>query len=192
MGILTAMSFVPSHEEQLLRESVAGIAAGFGPAYIREKVEREEPPTELWDALAQKGFLGVNIPEEYDGGGRGMTELAAVGEELGALGCPLLLLVVSPAIAGSILARHGTAEQKDRWLRGIGTGEQKIAFAVTEPDAGTNTHNITTKATPDGQGGYRIRGQKVYISGVEDADALMVVTRTDDGVGVFIVDTDAP
>src|SRR3954471_17077737 len=64
------MSFVPSHEEQLLRESVAGIAAGFGPAYIREKVEREEPPRELWDALAEKGFLGVNIPEEYDGGGR--------------------------------------------------------------------------------------------------------------------------
>src|SRR4051794_9614664 len=187
-----SIPLIPSDEERLLRESVAGIAGKYGAQYMRRCSDAGEPPTELWDALAQKGFLGVNIPEEYDGGGRGMTELAAVGEELGALGCPLLLLVVSPAIAGSILARHGTAEQKDRWLRGIGTGEQKIAFAVTEPDAGTNTHNITTKATPDGEGGYRIRGQKVYISGVEDADALMVVTRTDDGVGVFIVDTDAP
>jgi alkylation response protein AidB-like acyl-CoA dehydrogenase len=120
-----------------------------------------------------------------------MTELAAVGEELAAAGCSLLLLVVSPAIAGSILARHGSEEQKDRWLRGIAAGTTKIAFAVTEPDAGTNTHNITTRAKPDGAGGYRIRGQKVFISGVEDAEALMVVTRMEDGVGVFIVDTDA-
>ena len=78
---------------------------------------------ELWDALAEKGFLGVNIPEEYDGGGRGMTELAAVGEELRVAGCSLLLIVVSPAIAGSVLARHGTPEQKERWLRGIGAGD---------------------------------------------------------------------
>src|SRR4051794_15307582 len=173
MGILTAMSFVPSHEEQLLRESVAGIAAGFGPAYIREKVERAEPPRELWDALADKGFVGVNIPEEYDGGGRGMTELAAVGEELARAGCALLLMVVSPAIAGSVLARHGTAEQKERWLRGIGAGTLKIAFAITEPDAGTNTHNLATVAERQ-NGTYVLRGQKTFISGVEDADALFV------------------
>jgi alkylation response protein AidB-like acyl-CoA dehydrogenase len=191
-AVAPSIPLVPTDEERLLRESVAGIASGFGARYMREKHAAGLPPTELWDALAQKGFLGVNIPEEYDGGGRGMTELAAVAEELGAAGCPLLLMVVSPAIAGSILARHGSDEQKDRWLRGIGTGTTKIAFAVTEPDAGTNTHNITTRATPDDNGGYRIRGQKVYISGVEDADALMVVTRMDEGVGLFIVDSDAP
>jgi alkylation response protein AidB-like acyl-CoA dehydrogenase len=191
-ALVPSIPLVPSDEERLLRESVAGIASGFGAPYMREKHAAGLPPTELWDALAQKGFLGVNIPEEYDGGGRGMTELAAVAEELGAAGCPLLLMVVSPAIAGSILARHGSEEQKERWLRGIGAGTTKIAFAVTEPDAGTNTHNITTRATPDGDGGYRIRGQKVYISGVEDADALMVVTRMEEGVGLFIVDSNAP
>jgi alkylation response protein AidB-like acyl-CoA dehydrogenase len=191
-AVAPSIPLVPSDEERLLRESVAGIASGFGAPYMREKHAAGLPPTELWDALAQKGFLGVNIPEEYDGGGRGMTELAAVAEELGAAGCPLLLMVVSPAIAGSILARHGSEEQKERWLRGIGAGTTKIAFAVTEPDAGTNTHNITTRATPDGDGGYRIRGQKVYISGVEDADALMVVTRMEEGVGLFIVDSNAP
>ncbi len=192
------MSFVASHEEQLLRESVAGIAAGFGPAYIREKVERSEPPRELWDALAEKGFLGVNIPEEYDGGGRGMTELAAVGEELTRAGCSLLLLVVSPAIAGSVLARHGTPEQKERWLRGIGAGTLKMAFAVTEPDAGTNTHNLQTVAERR-NGKYVLSGQKTFISGVEDADALFVVARTGvnepSGRGLlslFIVDVDAP
>jgi alkylation response protein AidB-like acyl-CoA dehydrogenase len=191
-AVAPSIPLIPSDEERLLRESVAGIASSYGPAYIKKKHDAGLPPSELWDALAEKGYLGVNIPEEYGGGGRGMTELAAVGEELAAAGCSLLLLVVSPAIAGSILARHGSEEQKDRWLRGIGAGTTKIAFAVTEPDAGTNTHNITTRATPDGSGGYRIRGQKVFISGVEDAEALMVVTRMDDGVGVFIVDTDAP
>jgi alkylation response protein AidB-like acyl-CoA dehydrogenase len=191
-AVVPSIPLIPSDEERLLRESVAGIASSYGPAYIKNKHDAGLPPSELWDALAEKGYLGVNIPEEYGGGGRGMTELAAVGEELAAAGCSLLLLVVSPAIAGSILARHGSEEQKDRWLRGIGAGTTKIAFAVTEPDAGTNTHNITTRATPDGSGGYRIRGQKVFISGVEDAEALMVVTRMDDGVGVFIVDSDAP
>jgi alkylation response protein AidB-like acyl-CoA dehydrogenase len=191
-AVVPSIPLIPSDEERLLRESVAGIAGSFGPRYIREKHDAGLPPSELWDALAEKGYLGVNIPEEYGGGGRGMTELAAVGEELAAAGCSLLLLVVSPAIAGSILARHGSEEQKDRWLRGIAAGTTKIAFAVTEPDAGTNTHNITTRAVADGNGGYRIRGQKVFISGVEDAEALMVVTRMEDGVGLFIVDVDAP
>ncbi|MDX6665634.1 MAG: hypothetical protein QOG68_1840 [Solirubrobacteraceae bacterium] len=192
------MSFVASDEERQIRESVAGIAAGFGPAYMKECVAQETPPTALWDALAEKGFVGVNIPEEFDGGGRGMTELAAVMEELAFAGCPLLLMVVSPAIAGSVLARHGTSEQKERWLRGIGSGELKIAFAITEPDAGTNTHNLSTVAERS-NGSYVLRGQKTFISGVVVADALFVVARTGvnepSGRGLlslFIVDVDAP
>jgi alkylation response protein AidB-like acyl-CoA dehydrogenase len=191
------LALVPSHEETMLREAVAGIAAGFGPAYIRDRVAAGEPPTELWDALAQHGYLGVNVPEDYEGGGRGMTELAAVGEELGRAGCPLLLLVVSPAIAGSVLARHGTPDQKDRWLRGIGRGDLRVAFAVTEPDAGTNTHNLQTVARRD-NGGYVLRGTKTFISGVEDAHALLVVARTGENrqsgrglLSLFIVDVDA-
>jgi alkylation response protein AidB-like acyl-CoA dehydrogenase len=193
-----ALPLVPSHEETLLREAVAGIAAGFGPAYIREKVEAKEPPAELWEALAERGYLGVNIPEEYDGGGRGLTELAAVGEELAKAGCPLLLLLVSPAIAGSVLVRHGTPEQKERWLRGIGRADLRVAFAITEPDAGTNTHNLSTRAERR-DGAYVLRGTKTFISGVEDAHALLVVARTgtneESGRGLlslFMVDVDAP
>lgn len=196
--MIAAMSFIASDEELQIREAVAGIASGFGRAYIRRCVEAGEPPTELWDALAEKGYVGVNIPEAYDGGGRGMTELAAVMEELAFAGCPLLLMVVSPAIAGSVLARHGTPEQKERWLRGIGSGELKIAFAITEPDAGTNTHNLSTRAERR-DGSYVLNGQKTFISGVEDADALFVVARTGvneaSGRGLlslFIVDVDAP
>jgi alkylation response protein AidB-like acyl-CoA dehydrogenase len=195
---MPVLPLVPSDEERLLRESVAGIASGYGPAYIRRCNDEGIPPSELWDVLAEKGYLGVNIPEEYGGGGGGMTELAAVGEELNKAGTPLLLLVVSPAIAGSVLVRHGSQEQKDRWLRGIGAGTLKVAFAVTEPDAGTNTHNLATTAKRI-DGGFAIRGQKVFISGVEDAEALLVVARTgtnsESGRGLlslFIVDTDAP
>ena len=181
----------------MLRETVAGICRSFGPQYTREKVAAGEPPTELWDALAERGYLGVNIPEEYGGGGLGMSALAAVGEEIAANGCSLLLIVVSPAIVGSILAKHGTPDQKDHWLTGIAAGTTKVVFAITEPDAGSNSHNISTAARRT-EGGYSIRGQKTYISGVEDADAILVVARKreDDGTLslplLFIVDVDAP
>ena len=192
------LALVPSDEEAMLREAVAGVCSGFGPEYMRERIAAGEAPTELWAALAERGYLGVNVPEEYDGGGRGLTELAAVGEEIARAGCSLLLIVVSPAIAGSVLARHGTPEQKDRWLRGIGRGDLKVAFAITEPDAGTNTHNLQTTATRR-DGSWFLRGTKTFISGVEDADALLVVARSgvnrESGRGLlslFIVDVDAP
>ena len=193
-----SLPLVPSQEERLLRESVRHVAASFGPEYFIRTSNAGEPPTELWNALAEKGYLGVNIPEEYDGGGLGLYELAIVAEEVAAAGCPLLLIVVSPAIVGSILTRHGTPEQKDRWLRGIGTGERRAAFAITEPDAGSNSHKISTVARRD-NGKYILNGQKYYISGMEDAQQVLVVARTskDESSGrgrlsLFVVDTDAP
>ena len=122
------------------------------------------------------GFLGVNVPEEYEGGGLGLLELAMVEEEVSAAGCPLLPLLVSPGIAGTVLARHGTEEQKQRWLRGIGSGREHYAFAITEPDAGSNSHNIATRARRDGDG-WLLSGTKTYISGVEDCDGLLVMAR---------------
>src|SRR3954470_5002737 len=192
-----ALSLVPSQEEAMLRETVASIAGSFGPEYTRRINTAGEPPLELWDALASRGYLGVNIPEEYDGGGLGMAALAAVGEEVTAAGCGLLLIVVSPAIVGSILTRHGTPDQKDHWLRGIGRGTTKFAFAITEPDAGSNSHNLATAARRD-NGKWILRGQKTFISGVEEADAILVVARVrepDGSMGLpllLIVDSDAP
>jgi alkylation response protein AidB-like acyl-CoA dehydrogenase len=127
-----------------------------------------------------------------------MSGLAAVGEEISAAGSSLLLIVVSPAIVGSILARHGTDEQKDRWLTGIAAGTTKVAFAITEADAGTNSHNITTSLARGGDGVFVLNGQKTYISGVEHADAVLVVARTrlpDGSLGLpslAIVDVDSP
>ena len=192
------LPIVPSDEEAGIRAAVRGICESFGgPEYHRRIVANEEPPTELWNALAEKGYLGVNLPERYGGGGLGMHALQMVGEEISAAGCSLLLIVVSPAIVGSIIARHGTESQREEWLPGIAAGTTKVAFAITEPDAGTNSHNLSTAATRDG-GLYRLRGTKTYISGVEDADAILVIARKREADGtlglplLMLVDTDSP
>jgi alkylation response protein AidB-like acyl-CoA dehydrogenase len=193
----TSLPIVPTQEETLLRETVAGICADFGPDYMRERRDAGEPPRELWDALASRGYMGVNIPEEYGGGGLGMQALSWVGEEIAAAGCSLLLIVVSPAIVGNILAKHGTQAQKDRWLRGIGAGTTKVAFAITEPDAGSNSHKLSTSLRRDGDR-YFLNGQKTFISAVEDAEHVLVVARTRLASGelglpsLAIVDVDAP
>ena len=140
------LPLVFSDEEREIREAVAGICARLGgPDYHRRIVAADEPPTELWTALAEKGYLGVNLPERYGGGGLGMHALQAVGEEISAAGCSLLLIVVSPAIVGSIITRHGTEAQREQWLPAIAGGTTKVAFAITEPDAGTNSHNLSTR-----------------------------------------------
>ena len=194
------MDFVEQEEHQLLRQSVSKIAAEFGHEYFVAKARSGEKATELWEALARGGFVGVNIPEAYGGGGMGIYELSIVAEELAAQGCPLLLLVVSPAICGSILARFGTEQQRRTFLpliAGAQDPQWKMAFAITEPDAGSNSHKISTTArrTDDG---WLLRGTKYYISGIDEAGAVLVVARTgtDPATGharlsLFIVDADA-
>ncbi len=191
------MDFAEPAEHQMLRDAVRDVGSKFGHDYFAEKARSDGRTDELWRAMGELGFLGVHLPEEYGGGGGGMSELVIVCEELAALGCPLLLILVSPAICGELIAHFGTATQKDRWLRPMATGT-KMVFAITEPDAGSNSHNIATTATRDGDV-YRLNGSKTYISGVDEADAMVVVTRTgthsDTGrakLSLFVVDTDAP
>ncbi len=191
------MDFAESQEHGMLREAVRRIAGRFGHAYYVSEARRGGKAPELWDALAREGFLGVCLPEQYGGGGLGIAGLAIVCEEVSAQGSAPFLLVVSPGICGSILARFGTGEQKERWLPSIATGELKMAFAITEPDAGSNSHNLGTTATRHGDS-WRIRGQKYFISGVDEAQAVLVVAKTgadERGRGrlsLFVVDTDAP
>lgn len=173
------MSFIETPERAELRKSVAGLAGSYGYDYVREKVRNGEHLTELWSEAGKLGFIGVSLPEEYGGGGAGVYELSLVMEEMSAFGAGLLLLVVSPAINGTIIARYGTDEQKQRWLPGIASGEIKMSFAITEPDAGSNSHRITTTARRDGSD-WILNGQKVFISGVDEADAVLVVGRTED------------
>lgn len=172
-------TFNESEERQELRKAVAKLAGKYGREWFTEKARAGEKTTELWLEIGKNGYLGINIPEEYGGGGGGIGDIAAVCEELAAQGCPLLLMVVSPAICGTIISRYGTPEQKQRWLPGICDGTSTMAFAITEPDAGTNTHNITTTARKDGDE-WVLNGRKVYISGVDEADNVLVVARAED------------
>ena len=190
------MAFSETEERRELRAQVARLAGKYGREWFTEKARAGEKTTELWLEIGKFGYLGINIPEEYGGGGGGIGDVAAVCEELAAQGCPLLLMVVSPAICGTVIARYGTEAQKRRWLPGICDGTGTMAFAITEPDAGTNTHNITTTARRDGDG-WVLKGQKIWISGVDEADHVLVVARTEDArTGklkpcLFVVPTDA-
>ncbi|MFE4408787.1 acyl-CoA dehydrogenase family protein [Streptomyces sp. NPDC056821] len=166
-------------EHKDLRAAVAALGKRYGRAYLTRTVAEGRPPTELWSEAGKLGYLGVNLPEAYGGGGGGVTELSIVLEELGAAGCPLLMMVVSPAICGTVIARFGTEEQKRAWLPPLANGTRTMAFGITEPDAGSNSHRITTTARRDGAD-WVLTGRKVFISGVDIAEAVLVVGRTED------------
>ncbi len=189
--------FTESEERQELRVQVAKLASKYGREWFTQKARAGEKTTELWLEIGKNGYLGINIPEEYGGGGGGIGDIAAVCEELAAQGCPLLLMVVSPAICGTVIAKYGTEAQKQKWLPGLCDGTSTMAFAITEPDAGTNTHNITTTARRDGDE-WVLTGQKIWISGVDEADNVLVVARTEDArTGkvkpvLLVVPTDSP
>ncbi|MGW3202798.1 acyl-CoA dehydrogenase family protein [Streptomyces sp. NPDC001135] len=189
-------SVIESEEHQALRAAVAALGKRYGRAYLVRAVAEGKPPAALWSEAGKLGYLGVNLPVEYGGGGAGIAELAIVLEELGAAGSPLLMLVVSPAICGTVISRFGTQAQKRTWLPGIADGTRLMAFGITEPDAGSNSHRITTTARRDGTD-WLLTGRKVFISGVDMADAVLIVGRTEDArTGrlkpcLFIVPTDA-
>ncbi len=160
-----------------LRAAVREITLAHGAAEFADHARTSTPQSGLWSDLGKAGFIGINVPAEYGGGGAGMSELAVVAEEAAGAGCPLLLLLVSSAIGVEVLAKHGSAEQKQEWLTQLSDGSIKMAFAITEPDAGSNSHHITTTAVRDGED-YVITGSKYYISGVDESAAILTVART--------------
>jgi alkylation response protein AidB-like acyl-CoA dehydrogenase len=193
---MTDTMFTEPEERVALREAVRKLTSKYGREYIEKQAREGGKTTELWHEMGANGFLGVNIPEEYGGGGGGMADLAAVLEEAAGAGAPLLMMVVSPAICGSIITRCGTDEQKQRWLPSIADGSLTMAFGITEADAGSNSHQITTTATRDGDE-WVLKGQKTFISGVDEAQAVLIVARTEDAKtgklkpALFVVPTDA-
>ncbi|GGO96108.1 acyl-CoA dehydrogenase family protein [Wenjunlia tyrosinilytica] len=190
-------TFVESEERQALRQAVAALGRRYGLEYFIRTTRAGEHTHELWQEAGKLGYLGVNLPEEYGGGGGGIAELSIVLEELGAAGSPLLMLVVSPAICGTVIARFGTDEQRRRWLPGIADGSARMAFGITEPEAGSNSHRLATVGRRDGTD-WLVSGRKVFISGVDAADATLIVGRTEDArtgrlkPALFIVPRDTP
>jgi alkylation response protein AidB-like acyl-CoA dehydrogenase len=191
------VNFTETDEQQALRAAAAELGRKYGYGYYTRQARQGGRLTELWQEAGKLGFLGVSLPEEYGGGGAGLYELAIVLEELATAGCGLLMMVVSPAICGTIIARYGTEEQKRSWLPLLASGAAIMAFGITEPDAGSNAHRLTTVATRDGDT-WILTGRKIYISGVDEASAVLIVGRTADAKtgtlrpALFIVPTDAP
>ncbi|MGX1270687.1 acyl-CoA dehydrogenase family protein [Streptomyces phaeoluteigriseus] len=182
-------TLIESDEHKALRAAVSDFA----------KDHHASTNGNLWQEAAKLGYIGVNLPEEYGGGGGGIAELSLVLEELGTAGSPLLMMIVSPAICGTVIARFGTDAQKREWLPALADGSRLMAFGITEPDAGSNSHRITTTARRDeASGDWLLTGRKVFVSGVDIADATLVVGRTEDSrTGrlkpcLFIVPRDAP
>ncbi len=191
------MDFNLTEEHQMLLDTADKIARDFPRDYYIDCAKKQIFPEEQWQALAQAGILGVNTPEAYGGAGMGMLALVLVQERMAEHGVAPLYFVVNQGIAVPSITRHGTEEQKQRWLPAIASGEKRCCFAITEPNAGTNTFKIQTIGRDEGDH-FVLNGNKLFISGINDAQQVLVVARTDSGgqgaraeLTLFVVDTDS-
>jgi acyl-CoA dehydrogenase len=173
------MDFELPESATAVRAGVAAVAAKYDNAYWSRCEEEHSFPWAVYNDLAEGGWFGLAVPEEYGGGGQGLLELAVANETLCASGgtAGSFFYITSPGFGGMTIARHGTDDQKQRILPGLATGELQFCLALTEPDAGSNAIEITTSARRDGDD-FLIRGQKIWISNVENADWMVAVTRT--------------
>ena len=192
------MTLVPTEEELAIRKSVSQIATKYGPTYYLDHVQRKEPMRELIGELADAGFLGIHIPEEFGGSGLGMHEMCIVIEECARQGINVTFLVTTHSLSVPILQRHGTPEQQQDFIPRLARGETFFAIGITEPDAGSNTHNIKTSAVRK-DGKWVINGQKVWTTGFNQSEKVLLLTRTgtDERSGrgeltLFLLDTNAP
>ncbi len=182
------------HQE--IRDAVSQLCQGFGGEYWREKDRNRAYPTEFVQELTRSGFLACLIPEEYGGSGLGISEGAAILEEIQSSGCNGGACHAQMYTMGTVL-RHGNEDQKRMLLPGIASGELRLqAFGVTEPTSGTDTSRIRTTAVRDGDS-YVVNGQKVWTSRIEHSDFMLLLARTagrdegkkpHDGISVFLVD----
>jgi len=169
--------FQPSSLEQDIRQAVRALCARFPDAYWRGLDREKAYPEEFVKAMTEAGWLAILIPEEYGGGGMGVSAAAAVLEEVHRSGGNAAACHAQMYIMGTLL-RHGSPEQKEYYLPRIASGELRLqAFGVTEPDAGSDTTRIRTRAERKGDR-YIINGQKVFTSRAEHSDLLLLLART--------------
>jgi acyl-CoA dehydrogenase len=195
------MEFSLSEEQQMMVETARRIGTEFGVDYWREHDANKAFPAEIWQAICDAGLCGVALPEEYGGSGLGMFEMALIVEALseGGGGATLgQLFMVNPIFGGVSVSRFGSEKQKNEWLPKIISGEMHCCMALTEPDAGSNTLEIRTFASADGDG-WRLNGQKIWITAVPTSHKMLVVARTlkqdqikrrTEGISMFMIDTD--
>jgi len=200
-----ALDFTLGDEHQLVRTAVRGMLQKYEPRRreLREMAQGRVFPQEMWEDFAKVGLQGCLVPEEYGGNNMGLLPLTLAFEEICGNGfSPGLLLVT--AMDSACILRNGSDEIKQRFLPGVADGSLKLCFAITEPNAGTNTFRMSTIARRNGDN-YVISGQKIFITGVDVADYMLLVARTTSieelekqgkpkshGLSLFLVDTKSP
>jgi alkylation response protein AidB-like acyl-CoA dehydrogenase len=180
-----------------IREAVRALCADFPGEYWRALDRERAYPDKFVAALTKAGFLAALIPEEFGGSGLTMSAAVAIMEEIQASGCNGAACHAQMYTMGTVL-RHGSAEQKAKYLPGIASGELRLqAFGVTEPTSGTDTLSLRTTAAREGNDAYVVNGQKIWTSRAEHSDLMLLLTRTTpreqikkrtEGLSVFLVD----
>ena len=188
--------------EEDIRDGVRRVCSKFDDVYWRERDDTHEFPWDFYEALADGGWIGVAIPEEFGGAGRGITEASIVLEEVAASGAAMNgCSAIHLSIFGmNPVVKHGTEEMKRTYLPRVASGELHVAFGVTEPDAGIDTTNIRTFARPV-DGGYLVRGQKIWTTKAPYCDKVLLLVRTTaledcakrtDGMTLLLADLQRP
>ncbi|MEU4312829.1 acyl-CoA dehydrogenase family protein [Nocardia sp. NPDC024068] len=194
------MSFELSEDQRLIRDAVAELSAKFDDQYWMEKDREHEFPTEFYRAIADGGWLGLCIPEEYGGHGLGITEASILAEQVSRSGggmnaassIHMSIFGMQPVIV------HGSEELKQRTLPRVARGDLHVCFGVTEPGSGLDTSRITTFARRDGDH-YVVNGRKVWISKALESEKILLLTRTQkyedvekktSGMTLFLTDID--
>jgi len=195
------MDFRLTDEQQMMVETATKIGEQYGVDYWRKLDEAGDYPTEMWQAICEAGFCGVALAEEHGGAGLGMVEMALIVEALckGGAGSTLSqLFMLNPIFGGVSISKYGSDEMRRTVLPKIISGEIGCCMALTEPDAGTNSLEVSTFAESDGNG-WRLNGQKIWISAVPQAEKMLVIARTKkkedatrktDGVTMFMIDVE--
>lgn len=191
-------AYADTEDRVAIRDAVKAICDRFDDEYWRAIDKEHRFPFEFTQAIAEGGWLGIAMPEEYGGGGMGITEACIMMQTIaGSAGTMAAQSSIHINIFGPhAMVVHGTEEQKARWVPGMVTGETRACFGVTEPDAGLNTTRLTTKAVLDGDH-YIANGRKMWISTAQEADKIMLLARTTpldqvakptDGLSIFFTD----
>ena len=174
------MDFETTDEHQLIRDAIGKICADFPDEYWSKCDDEHLFPWDFYNALAEAGWIGIAIPEQYGGSGRGITEASIVLEEVAASGAAMN---GASSIHLSIFGMHpvvkyGSEDMKQKYLPRVASGDLHVAFGVTEPDAGTDTTSIKTSARLDGDH-YLVKGRKVWTTKALDSERVLLLVRTE-------------
>lgn len=182
---------------EAVRQAAVEVAKVYDRAYWLDCAREHRFTSEMWSAMGESGLLSLGVPEDIGGAGGGLTEVVALMESMSEAGVPQDFLVIT-GLARIPIISYGSPAQIDRYVKPTLTGEQNICFAITEPDAGTNTFKISTKARRT-DSGWLLKGQKVFITGADVCDHMMVVAKVegaedtpDRGMSLFLLDTKSP